>query len=110
MTEISASMPDFKLDHTMLHVKDLEKSLDFYYRIPVMNLLRPNESPVGQFANTFIGYTDEDEGTNLELTYKLESGEGLRKGKRLGALSDCLRNQRIPQTAWRRVHQGTLAD
>ena len=101
-------MPDFKLDHTMLRVKDLKKSLDFYTRILGMKILRQNEYPAGQFTNTFIGYTDEDEGTNLELTYNWNQEKDYTNGKRLGALSyqgiGCLRNQRIPQTAWRGVH------
>ena len=46
-------MPDFKLDHTMLRVKDLEKSLDFYTRILGMKILRQNDYPTGQFTNTF---------------------------------------------------------
>ena len=87
MTEISDSMPDFKLDHTMLRVKDLEKSLDFYTRILGMKILRQNEYPVGQFTNTFIGYTDEDEGTNLELTYNWNQEEDYTKGNAWGHLA-----------------------
>ena len=79
MTEISVFMPDFKLDHTMLRVKDLGKSLDFYTRILGMKILRQNEYPAGQFTNTFIGYTDEDEGTNLELTYNWNQEEDYKK-------------------------------
>jgi len=33
MTEQTLSMPDFRLDHTMIRVKDLDRSLDFYTRI-----------------------------------------------------------------------------
>ena len=46
---------DFRLDHTMLRVKDLDRSLDFYTRILGMNVLRQNEYPEGRFTNTFVG-------------------------------------------------------
>ena len=84
MTETSTALPNFKLDHTMLRVKNLEKSLDFYTRILGMKILRQNEYPAGRFTNTFIGYTDEDSGTNLELTYNWDQEEDYTKGNAWG--------------------------
>ena len=69
MTDAKLPLPDFRLDHTMLRVKDLERSLDFYTRILGMKVLRKTKYPEGRFTNTFVGYVGEDEGTNLELTY-----------------------------------------
>ena len=69
MTASNQQLPDFRIDHTMLRVSNLEKSLDFYVRILGMKILRQNEYPEGRFTNTFIGYQSEDEGTTLELTY-----------------------------------------
>ncbi len=58
-----------KIDHTMMRVKDLEKSVDFYTRILGMKLLRQAEYPEGRFTNTFVGYQPEGEGPTLELTH-----------------------------------------
>lgn len=69
MTETAKQLPNFRLDHTMLRVKDLDRSLDFYTRILGMKVHRKTEYPEGRFTNTFVGYVGEDEGTNLELTY-----------------------------------------
>ncbi len=80
-------MPDFKLDHTMFRVRDLERSLDFYTRILGMKVLRQKEYPEGRFTNTFIGYTEEDEGTVLELTYNWDQEEDYKKGNAWGHLA-----------------------
>ncbi|RTZ84545.1 MAG: lactoylglutathione lyase, partial [SAR324 cluster bacterium] len=50
MTEQTLSMPDFRLDHTMLRVKDLDRSLDFYTRILGMKIHRKTEYPEGRFT------------------------------------------------------------
>jgi lactoylglutathione lyase len=55
--------------HTMLRVVDLEKSLAFYTGVLGMKLLRRNDYPDGKFTLAFVGYTDEDHGAVIELTY-----------------------------------------
>ena len=80
-------LPDFCLDHTMLRVKDLERSLDFYTRILGMTVHRKTEYPEGRFTNTFVGYVGEDEGTNLELTYNWDQPEEYTKGNAWGHLA-----------------------
>ena len=80
MTEQTLSMPDFRLDHTMIRVKDLDRSLDFYTRILGMKIHRKTEYPEGRFTNTFVGYIGEDEGTNIELTYNWDQQENYNKG------------------------------
>jgi len=87
MTNKELQMPDFRLDHTMLRVKDLEKSIFFYTKILGMKILRKNEYPEGRFTNTFIGYTDEDLGTNLELTYNWDQKDEYEKGNAWGHLA-----------------------
>lgn len=52
--------------HTMLRVKDLEESLDFYCNKLGMALERRSEYPGGQFTLAFVGYGD---GHQIELTY-----------------------------------------
>jgi len=87
MTNKELQMPDFRLDHTMLRVKDLEKSIFFYTKILGMKILRKNEYPEGRFTNTFIGYNDEDLGTNLELTYNWDQKDEYEKGNAWGHLA-----------------------
>jgi lactoylglutathione lyase len=87
MSETQTSMPDFRLDHTMIRVKDLDKTLNFYVDILGMKVLRQNEYPEGRFTNTFIGYTGEDDGTNIEITYNWDQGEDYDRGNGWGHLA-----------------------
>ena len=87
MTEQTLSMTDFRLYHTMICVKDLDRSLDFYTRILGMKIHRNTEYPEGRFTNTFVGYIGEDEGTNIELTYNWDQQENYNKGNGWGHLA-----------------------
>lgn len=49
----------FHLMHTMLRVKNLETSIDFYTRLLGMQLLRKTEFPEGRFTLAFVGYGPE---------------------------------------------------
>ncbi|MGH7822706.1 MAG: lactoylglutathione lyase [Candidatus Binatia bacterium] len=69
--------------HTMLRVRDLERSLDFYRDILGMRLLRKKDYSEGRFTLAFVGYGDESDHTVIELThnwdtpsYDLGSGYG----------------------------------
>ncbi len=55
--------------HTMLRVRDLEKSLDFYTRLLGMKLLRRDDYEDGRFTLAFVGYEEEDKGSVIELTH-----------------------------------------
>ena len=46
--------------HTMLRVKDLDKSLKFYTEQLGMKLIRKRDYPTGKFTLAFVGYGDED--------------------------------------------------
>jgi lactoylglutathione lyase len=59
----------FRLLHTMLRVKDLDKALDFYTRLLGMDLLRKAEFAGGKFTLVFFGYGDEESHTVIELTH-----------------------------------------
>ncbi len=70
MTETSATAAaGFRLLHTMIRVKDLERSLDFYTGRLGMTLLRRKDYPSGEFTLAFIGYGDEAGNTVIELTH-----------------------------------------
>ena len=55
--------------HTMLRVKNLEESIQFYCDLLGMKLLRQKDYPGGEFTLAFVGYGDEVDHTVLELTY-----------------------------------------
>ncbi|MFT5112380.1 MAG: lactoylglutathione lyase [Parasphingorhabdus sp.] len=87
MSENNTALPDFRLDHTMIRVRSLDRTLDFYTRILGMKILRQNEYPEGRFTNTFVGYTDEDSGTNLEITYNWDQQDDYDRGNGWGHLA-----------------------
>ena len=55
--------------HTMLRVGDLDRSLRFYTEVLQMELLRRKDYPDGKFTLAFVGFSDEDSGSVLELTH-----------------------------------------
>ncbi len=65
MTEPSG----FRMLHTMIRVKDLDKSIDFYTRLLGMKLLRKMDFPDGKFTLAFVGYGSEDSHAVIELTH-----------------------------------------
>ena len=65
MTEPSG----FRMLHTMIRVKDLDKSIDFYTRLLGMKLLRRMDFPEGKFTLAFVGYGSEDSQAVIELTH-----------------------------------------
>lgn len=77
----------YKLDHTMLRVFDLEKSLDFYTRILGMQVLKNTEYPEGRFTNVFIGYGPKEGFPSLELTYNWDQDEPYDKGNSWGHIA-----------------------
>lgn len=59
----------YRFLHTMIRVKDLDKSIDFYTRLLGMKLTRKNDYPSGEFTLAFVGYGDEKDSTVIELTH-----------------------------------------
>jgi len=51
----------YKLNHTMLRVKDPIKSVDFYTRVMGMKLLRKIDFPAAKFSLYFLGSFDQHE-------------------------------------------------
>ena len=79
--------PSFSIDHAMIRVSDLDKSLDFYTRILGMKVLRKTDYPEGRFTNTFVGYHGEDDGASLELTYNWDQREPYERGSAWGHIA-----------------------
>ncbi len=58
-----------RLLHTMLRVGDLQRSIDFYTRIMGMKLLRESDRPEQKYKLAFVGYGNNPEHAEIELTY-----------------------------------------
>ena len=55
--------------HTMLRVGDLQRSIDFYTKVLGMKLLRTSDNPAYHYTLTFVGYGNNPDHAELELTY-----------------------------------------
>jgi lactoylglutathione lyase len=78
---------NFTYLHTMLRVKNLDASVDFYTGLLGMKELRRHEVPAGEYTLAFIGYGDERSHTVLELTYNWGKDEGYELGTAFGHLA-----------------------
>ena len=58
-----------KILHTMIRVGNLDRSIDFYTRILGMKLRSRRDYPEGKFTLAFVGYEDEPDGAEIELTH-----------------------------------------
>ena len=70
--------------HTMVRVKDLDKSIDFYTGLLGMKLLRRNDYPGGKFTLAFVGYGDESSNAVIELTHNWDQEEAYDLGNGFG--------------------------
>lgn len=62
-------MPNLRIMHTMLRVKDLQASKAFYTGLLGMTLIKELDFPKGEFTLAFVGYGPEETDTVIELTY-----------------------------------------
>jgi lactoylglutathione lyase len=58
-----------RLLHTMLRVGNLQRSIAFYTNVMGMKLLRTSENPSQNYTLAFVGYGNNPEHAELELTY-----------------------------------------
>jgi lactoylglutathione lyase len=58
-----------RLLHTMLRVGDMQRSIDFYTRVMGMKLLRESDRPEQKYKLAFVGYGNNPEHAEIELTY-----------------------------------------
>ena len=70
--------------HTMVRVRNLEASLDFYQLLG-MRELRRKDVPEGKYTLVFIGYADNAAGqAEIELTYNWGQDDGYDVGTGFG--------------------------
>ena len=77
----------FQLMHTMLRVKNLEKSIDFYTNLLGMTLLNKLDFPEGKFTLAFIGYGPEETHSVIELTYNWDQTDPYNLGDGYGHIA-----------------------
>jgi lactoylglutathione lyase len=87
MTDAKTDRQSYRFLHTMLRVRDLEKSLDFYTRLLGMTLLRRTDFPGGSFTLAFVGYGGEAEHTVLELTHNWGREQAYPLGEGFGHIA-----------------------
>ncbi len=76
-----------RLLHTMIRVRDLDRSIDFYTRLLGMQVLRRKDYPGGKFTLAFVGYGDEADNAVIELTYNWDQKEPYELGTGFGHLA-----------------------
>lgn len=79
--------PPHRFLHTMIRVRDLDKSIDFYTRLLGMKLVRKVDYEGGRFTNAFVGYGDEDSHPMVELTHNWDQTDAYEHGGSFGHLA-----------------------
>ncbi len=77
----------FRMLHTMIRVRDLERSLAFYTGALGMEVLRRQDYPSGRFTLAFVGYGPEENHTVLELTHNWDQNEDYVQGDAWGHIA-----------------------
>jgi lactoylglutathione lyase len=84
-------MPDdaqkFRMLHTMIRVRDLEKSIEFYTDLLGMRLLRRDDFPSGKFTLAFVGYGPEEDEAVIELTHNWDQDSPYHLGSGYGHIA-----------------------
>ncbi len=88
----AADTSRYRMLHTMIRVKDLDKSLDFYTRVLGMRLLRKKDFPSGEFTLAFVGYGPEEETAVVELTHNWGQKEPYDLGTGYGHIAIAVPN------------------
>ena len=70
--------------HTMIRVKDLDKSVGFYTRLMGMKELRRNEVPGGRYTLAFVGFESNPEQAEIELTHNWDQEDAYDVGNGFG--------------------------
>ena len=73
--------------HTMIRVRDLDKSIAFYTSLLGMTELRRREVPGGKYTLAFVGYASNPDQAEIELTYNWNQSEPYSIGNGFGHLA-----------------------
>ncbi len=80
-------MAEARLLHTMIRVKDLDRSLEFYTKHLGMKELRRREVPDGKYTLAFVGYGETPGVNEIELTFNWDQTDGYDLGSAFGHLA-----------------------
>ncbi len=80
-------MSESRLLHTMLRVKNLDRSVEFYTKLLGMKELRRRDVPDGKYTLAFVGYGDESSTSVIELTFNWDQTDGYDVGDGFGHLA-----------------------
>ena len=123
VAETSTALPvadKARLLHTMIRVRDLDASLNFYTNLLGMKLLRKRDYPTGKFTLAFVGYGDESSNAVIELTHNWDQKEPYALGTAFGHLAIGVRDVykaceqlgaagvKIPRPAGPMAHGGSI--
>ena len=86
-TAVPLPVQGARLLHTMLRVRDLDRSLAFYTGLLGMRLLRRHAYSQGRFTLAFLGYGPEAETAVLELTHNWDRTEPYEQGTAFGHIA-----------------------
>lgn len=73
--------------HTMLRVRDLDASLDFFVKKLGLKELRRTENQAGKFTLVFLGTGEEGDTAQVELTWNWGQKEAYPTGRFFGHLA-----------------------
>ena len=73
--------------HTMIRVKDLDRSVAFYTKLMGMKELRRREVPGGRYTLAFVGYGENPQQAEIELTYNWDQDKPYDIGNGFGHLA-----------------------
>lgn len=76
-----------RIRHTMLRVKNIEASIEFYTGIFGMTLFRRMDNEGGKYSVAFVGYGDENSAPAIELTYNWGKDADYDKGDGFGHIA-----------------------
>ncbi len=80
-------MSEPRMLHTMLRVRDLDRSVGFYTGPMGMKELRRREVPDGRYTLAFVGYGDEQSQAVVELTHNWDQEQPYEIGSGFGHLA-----------------------
>ena len=72
--------------HTMVRVKDIDVSLNFYCNLLGLKEIRRNDNEQGKFTLIFLAPPDQPD-SMIELTYNWDSSEVYTEGRNFGHLA-----------------------
>jgi lactoylglutathione lyase len=86
-TDAPLDMSGFRLMHTMLRVRDLDRSLDFYTRLLGMQVLERRDHRKNQFSQAYLGYGEGFGQMVLELVANWTREEPYAVGDSFGHIA-----------------------